>query len=208
MKNIITLVFLALICSSCTTTDECKELATIIDAHNKKMSTHPRAFNHLRESVFDAYTRAEEIECQEMLGFALEYKLWYLSSNCNYPRALDYIEQLDTRRFSYPKKKEMYLNLFSAMGSWSRVEEETAVDFLKLAEQAAASEYEKTNSFDSMFDMFMCKSLYTDKQTVQKELDSLYSASGDEKYLAVTSVLDSTGDLIPICFGPIRRVFD
>ena len=188
---------------SCKPENECEKLTKKIEIWNQRMTLHPRAYSNLEDSIFSAYTKAEEINCENSLGMALEYKLWYYTQQCKSKYAIDYISQLEASRFSYPNKKEMYLNLYRAMKAWSSFDEVSHYNFLLQAEEAAKKEYDETGLFDAMIDRYMCRSLYVEKAKLSQELDSLYHISNDENYLYIVSLIEKRRDILN-CFGPIR----
>lgn len=206
MRTILYVIFL-IILVSCKPEDECDNINTKIEQWNQKMTLHPRAYNFLLDSIYRAYSKAEMIECEQSLGMAIEFKLWYFTRLCNANEAIDYVSQLDEKRFAYPNKKEMYLNLYRAMKAWSRFED-NYLEFLLKAENAAKEEYDQTRLYDALIDLYMCKSLHVEEDRINMELDSLYHLSGDEAYLHVISLIQNKGDLLVTCFGPIRTVFD
>lgn len=127
--RIILNIILLIILVSCKPEDECENINTKIEQWNQKLTLHPRAYNFLLDSIYLAYSKAEKIECKQSLGMAIEFKLWYFTRLCNANEAIDYVSQLDEKRFAYPSKKEMYLNLYRAMKAWSRFED-NYLDFL------------------------------------------------------------------------------
>lgn len=192
---------------SCKPENECENLTKKIEFWNQQMTLHPRAYIKFKDSIFSAYTKAEEINCENSLGMALEYKLWYYNRSCQSNYAIDYITQLEASRFSYPNKKEMYLNLYRAMKAWSNLDEVSHFNFLLQAEEAAKKEYDQTGLFDALIDRYMCRSIYVENAKLSQELDSLYQISNDENYLYIVSLIEKRGDILK-CFDEVRYIPD